>query len=246
MGSLSKNLNRSAGSALLVLFGLVGSGGSSIAQQGDRAALDMAGLWVSVVTEDWKYRMVTPDKGVYNGIPLNAEGRSAADAWTAPTDDSEPLSCRYFGAPAILRIPGRVRIDWADRDTLRIETDAGSQTRRLRFDAPAGASLQATQQGFSAAEWISAPNRDPGSLKVVTNGLLPGFLRMNGVPYSGETQLTEYFNRHTAPNGDEWLVVTTVVDDPVYLSRHYVTSSHFKRLDDDRSWSPSECSVEAG
>ena len=71
----------------------------------------------------------------------------------------------------------------------------------------------------------------------------PGYLRKNGVPYSESAVLTEYYNRHIAPNGDAWLVVTTLVDDPQYLNRPHVTSSHFKKLADDSGWNPTACSA---
>ena len=36
-----------------------------------------------------------------------------------------------------------------------------------------------------------------GTLKVITGNMHPGYLRKNGVPYSGEAVLNEYFNRLT-------------------------------------------------
>src|SRR5580698_3732546 len=38
------------------------------------APIDLTGYWVSVVTEDWRYRMMVPDKGDYQSVPLNPEG----------------------------------------------------------------------------------------------------------------------------------------------------------------------------
>lgn len=224
----------------LVLYGVA----RPVIAQRDVAAFDMTGRWVAVVTEDWKYRMVTPALGVYDGIPLNAAGRAAADAWEpAPGPD-----CRAYGAPSLLRMPGRLRIDWRDASTLRITTDAGEQTRLLHFDSAALAAMPASLQGRSLAQWSYAPGRDPrdgadpaGDLEVVTTGLEPGFLRPNGVPHSADATVTEYFNVHRAPNGDDWLVVTIVVEDPAYLSRPYVTSAHFKRIASDAGWHPTPC-----
>lgn len=215
------------------------------------AAMDMAGEWVSVVTEDWKFRMVTPAKGEYGGIPLNGAGRRAADAWDPGADEAAGDSCKAYGAPSIMRVPGRLRIAWQDEQTLRIETDSGSQTRLFHFDplAPRGAP---TWQGYSQAEWKYAaavgrapenPRAASGSLSVRTTNLRAGYLRKNGVPYSENTVLAEYYNLIAAPNGDEWLIVTTAVDDPDYLNRPYVTSANFKKLGAGGGWNPTPCSA---
>jgi hypothetical protein len=71
----------------------------------------------------------------------------------------------------------------------------------------------------------------------------PGYLRKNGVPYSATARVTEYINRTNEPNGDSWLVVTTVVEDPQNLTSRFVTSSHFKKVPDGSAWSPTPCSA---
>jgi hypothetical protein len=209
------------------------------------APIDMTGYWVSVVTEDWKFRMVTPKKGNYAGVPLNAEGRKVADTWDPAKDEAAGNQCRSYGAPALMRVPGRLHITWDTDTTMKIETDAGTQTRLFHFagEPDAGPSWQ----GFSAAEWeVAATGRGQariGNLKVVTTRLLPGYLRRNGVPYSANTVLTEYYDRISAPNGDEWLVVSTEVRDPQYLSSPFITSTHFKRQPDAKGWMPEACSA---
>ena len=72
--------------------------------------------------------------------------------------------------------------------------------------------------------------------------MLPGYLRKNGVPYSGDAVLNEYYDRITAPNGDEWLVVTTVVDDPQYLTMSFVTSTHYEKEANGGGFMPEACS----
>src|SRR5437762_10120263 len=100
---------------------------------------DFTGYWVSVVTEDWLYRMVTPAKGDYSSVPINPEGRKLADAWDPAKDEAEGNPCKAYGAPAIMRVPGRLHITWQDDNTLKIETDAGRQKRLLHFrGSPAG------------------------------------------------------------------------------------------------------------
>ena len=114
------------------------------------APIDLTGYWVSVVTEDWAWRMRTPPKGDYASMPLNAAGKRAADSWTAAQEGS----CLAFGAPSMLRMPTRAHITWADDQTLRLETDNGVQTRLLRFGpAPADPAGAPSLQGHSVASW---------------------------------------------------------------------------------------------
>ncbi len=71
----------------------------------------------------------------------------------------------------------------------------------------------------------------------------PGYLQKNGVPYSGNAVVTEYFNRAMETNGDSWLIVVTMVDDPQYLTARFVRSTHFKRLPDSSGWHPTACTA---
>jgi len=211
----------------------------------ESAAIDLTGQWVSIVNEDWRWRMVTPPKGDYTSVqPLNAAGRAVADKW----EPSEDGSCRAYGAAGLMRMPTRVRIDWEGDSVLMVRTDAGEQVRRFEFNPKTEG--EPSLQGHSVANWQhTVPPPGPprgaplpgGSLKVVTNKLVPGWLRKNGVPYSADTTLTEYYDRFAAPNGEEWLVVTTIVEDPKYLTGRFITSSHFRREKDRSKWSPKPC-----
>ena len=152
-----------------------------------------------------------------------------------------------------MRVPGRLRISWENDTTLKIETDAGQQTRLLNFDhSEKPQAPRPTWQGYSAADWQripqpgglgvslqTAPGR-VGSLKVVTTNLRAGYLRRNGVPYSEAAVVTEYLDRLTAYDSD-WLVVLTVVEDPTYLNQPFLTSTHFKREPDGSKWMPTPC-----
>jgi hypothetical protein len=202
------------------------------------APIDLTGYWVSVVTEDWRWRMVAPPKGDYTSVPMTPEARKVADTW----DVSKDGSCMAYGAAGLLRNPTRLRISWESDTVLRIETDAGVQTRRLVFDRtqPSGAR---SLQGFSLAEWERAGGRGAqgGALKVTTSNMTGGWVRKNGVPYSENTVLTEYYDVFTAPNGDDWFNVTTIVDDPRYFTQRFVTSTHFKKESDGSKWNPSPC-----
>jgi hypothetical protein len=240
---------------------------SVVAQRGQRgqppsnpramAPKDFTGYWVSVVTEDWRWRMVTPAKGDVDSVPLNAEGRRVANMWDPQRDEAAGESCRAYAAPAIMRVPGRIHITWDDDATLRIDTEAGTQTRLLRFAGTERAQTRDTQaaaptwQGQSVAQWELSGRggmfgrlapRPGGTLKVVTTHIRPGYLRKNGVPFSANVLLTEYFNVLGPEDyGDVWLVVTTIVQDPPYLTGRFLTSSHFKKLADGSRWHPTPC-----
>jgi hypothetical protein len=217
------------------------------------APVDVTGYWVSLVTEDCLYRMVTPLRGDYIGVPLNPTGRKAADAWDPARDEATGEQCRAHGAGGIMRIPGRLHITWQDDETIKLETDAGMQTRAFAFRTPRTPS--GGWQGVSVAGWdratsvmgargfFAAAPPPGGSLKVVTTGMKPGYLRKNGVPYSASAVMTEYFDRLDLPNGDALLVVSTELVDPAYLTQPFWTSTHFKKQSDASGWNPTPCSA---
>jgi hypothetical protein len=224
-----------------------GRGGGPPASGRAAAALDLTGYWVAVITEDWKYRMVTPKKGVFDAIPLSAEGRKIGMEWDPARDEAAGEACRAYGAAGLMRMPTRLNITWENDNTLRVDTDAGTQTRRFHFGTAPPAPAERTWQGHSVAQWEQAAGgrggERRGNLKVVTTQLRAGYLRRNGVPYSERTTVTEYWDVNTLPNGDQRLTITTKVEDPVYLTRAYITTSDFKKLPDNTGWSPSPCSV---
>jgi hypothetical protein len=229
------------------------------------APLDLTGYWVSVVTEDWRWRMVTPPKGSFPSVPLNAEGRRIANAWDPAKDEAEGNQCKSYGAAAIMRLPTRLHITWENDNALRVDTDAGTQTRMFQFGNPTPPAGEPTWQGHSVAQWEFAGltgKPTGGSLKVVTTRMRPGYLQKNGVPYSGNAAVTEYFDVFKAPNGDIWMLVRTMVDDPQYLekppaeafaSRYqpalsarygpFVRTTNFKKLPDAKGWNPTPCSA---
>jgi hypothetical protein len=222
------------------------------------APVDLTGYWVAYVTEDWRWRMVTPLKGDAASIPTNAEGRRVLNEWDPAKDEAAGLQCKSYGAPALMRIPERLHITWQDDTTLKIETDAGQQTRLLHFSGEPARSATPSWQGYSAAIWEgAAPSVNPPvsfglalgprlgaksrSLQVTTTQLRAGYLRKNGVPYSDKAVLKEYYDVFSEPNADTWLMVMTVVEDPTYLAIPFVTTSHFKKLPDASGWDPEPC-----
>jgi hypothetical protein len=295
------------GSGLLVIVALgrpdmaaQRAGGPPPAPQPARALapLDVTGYWVSVVTEDWRWRMVTPQKGDVTSLPLNAEGRRVAGLWDLAKDDASGDQCKAYGIGGIVRQPGRVHITWLDDSTLQLEFDAGMQKRTLSFDRAKQTNGEKTWQGFSTAQWEgpvggrgfaarTGDGRDdvrllsreelarrgtgtgfgdvPGGggsglrggppartgpidsavLKVQTTHFREGYLRKNGVPYSENAVITEYFQWLPAPpNSDQWLVVTTAVDDPKYLQQPFYTSTNFKREPNGAKWNPTPCKTD--
>jgi len=223
------------------------------------APVDLTGYWVSVISEDWRWRMVTPLKGDSASIPLKPDARKILDAWDPARDEAAGLQCKAYGAPAIMRMPGRVHITWQDDNTLKVETDAGVQTRLFHFGGTPPAKETPSWQGYSAANWERPPTT-PGapptlpifatrigtrgrSLEVLTTNLRPGYLRKNGVPYSDRTTVNEYYDYHKEPNSDEWFTVTTVVRDPQYLDGPFITSSDFKKEPDGSRWDPAPCTA---
>jgi hypothetical protein len=218
------------------------------------APIDLTGYWVSVVTNEWRWRMLTPAKGDYAVLPINAEARKIADTWDPARDEAAGEQCKSYGAAVIMQVPARLRVTWENDNALRIDTDAGTQTRLFRFGQTPPPASEPTWQGSSVAEWqvargrgreaSSAPGSQTrtGSLKVVTTNLRPGYLRKNGVPYSGRTTVTEYFTRVTDGAGTPYLNVTVIVEDPQYLTGPYIRSMQFKREPDASKFKPEPCS----
>lgn len=191
--------------------------------------------------------MVTPPPGDFSGLQLTPAAVAIANAWDPVRDEAAGNACKAYGAPALMRVPSRIRISWQDDSTLKIETDAGRQTRLLHFGGAVSAA-QPSLQGLSRAEWIphgGGPGRPPlnASLRVTTTQLTEGYLRKNGAPYSASTALTEYFDLLAQPDGSQWLVVKAIVEDPIYHATRPITSSNFKKQTDRSGWNPESCSV---
>lgn len=223
----------------------------------EQAPIDLTGYWTAVITQDWRWRMVTPKKGDFPGMPLNAEGKKIANAWDPAKDEAAGEQCKAYGAPGLMRLPMHLHITWQDDNTLRMDTDAGMQSRLFHFGGLAAGTSDATWrgtsfQGLSLAEWQFVRTKIPphapgpirgGSLKVVTTHLRPGYLRKNGVPYGANTTLTEYFDVTTEPNVWQSILLTTIIEDPEYFTQPILLNTNFRKLPDASQWSPSPCSA---
>jgi hypothetical protein len=166
-------------------------------------------------------------------------------------DEAAHNECKYYGAASIMYQPTRLHITWQDDNTLRMDTDAGTQTRVFQFGRPATTAattpVKRTWQGSSAAGWEArrANGAAPSAryLKVTTTNMLPGYLRKNGVPYGESASLTEYYDFYTERDGTNMMIVTAVVVDPVFLEQRYIVISHFKKEPDGSKWDPTPCSA---
>jgi hypothetical protein len=227
--------------ALLFVASLLGQDASTPSASSTAKAsapVDLTGYWVAFVTEDWRFRMITPRKGDYQPVPMTPEARKVADAWDPAADEAAGNQCKAYGAAALMRLAARFHITWQDENTLRIDSDYGTQTRLLRFNPAPSSQGERTWQGFSSAQWDK-----PSSLKVMTTNLRAGYLRKNGVPYSQNAVVTEYFDIAPIPGGGQVLLVTTIVDDPLYLRQPFTVSSQFKKEADGSKWDPTPCTA---
>jgi hypothetical protein len=215
------------------------------------APVDLTGYWVSIVTEDWIERMApdSPPSGVGRGGRGQFDGGGPAPgAPAAATGDP----CRAYGAGGSLRVPGRLNITWADDNTLRIDMDAGKQTRLLHFGA-APAPPQRSLQGHSVATWNTGARGGGGrggpaggaaapawgSLQVVTTNMTSGYLLSSRAPYSENAVLTEHFTRHSDFGQDYFTVTAIVADGPTTR----ISSSTFKKEPNGSKFSPTGCEV---
>jgi len=216
------------------------------------APVDLTGYWVSLVTEDWRYRMTTAPKGDAGSVPLNPAGTTLAEAWDPAKDEAAGNQCKAYGAGGLIRMPGRLHITWQDDTTLKVEADAGTQTRIFYFGAPRGQG--GDWQGVSTASWdrsrsplgfqfFGAPPSSGGSMAAVTTKFKAGYLYKNGIPYSANAVLTEYWDRLDVPGGDSLLVISSEIVDPTYLAQPFWTSFQFKKQNDATGWNPTPCSA---
>jgi len=209
---------------------------------------DITGYWVAVVTEDWRYRMLTAKAGDYPGINLTPAAEKLANAWDPARDIAAGNVCKAYGAGGLMRLPTRLHITWAADNVLSVETDAGKQKRLFKFGAAQDGAGAGTLQGVSKARWDLQRERPNGpvvngSLEVITNRMAPGYFRKNGVPYGEGANLTEYYEMVKEDNGDQYLIIISNLEDPANLAQPVLTSTNFKREPNGKLWDPADCSA---
>ena len=210
-----------------------------------------------------------PNPAAQGNIPYKAAAAQAAMKWDPARDEAEGNACKAYGAPGIMRLPTHLHITWQDENTLKVEADYGTQTRLFHVGPPADggrldysnatffpaqpakveppAGIASSGQGYSIASWTitggSGNFERGGSLKVVTTRLKPGYYWKNGMPYTGNATLTEYFRVMELPDRSQWIRFTQIVDDPEYLTQPWIVNYAFKKLPDASTWNPTPCLV---
>jgi len=186
------------------------------------APIDLSGYWVSLVTEDWRIRMLTAPKGDYYSLPLTAEARRVADTWDAAKDIAEGKQCMSYSAPGIMRVPGRLHFTWENDSTLKLETDAGRQTRVFSFSPARQPAGSPSAQGNSTAEWLT-----PQKTRAYTSKLAARDANTPGFPgiFNGEDEKPA----DTRNLGGTLRVVTTNLR-PGYLRNNGVPYSANARM----------------
>jgi hypothetical protein len=248
----NRPLAAAVATALVALAGMAGTAHAGQAPAPPRSAreaapVDPTGVWVAVITEDWRWRMLVQKPGETTSVPLNDAGIKAAKEWDPARDAAAGEQCKAFGPGGVMRLPLRIRVSWADDQTLKVETEAGQQTRLFTVAPVArgapiavsplepGPANTPSLQGTTVARWNGS------TLEAVTNSTTGGYLRRNGVPYSANALIREYWNVHTDYDV-QYLSVTTVVRDPMYLRQDFLTGSSFRKVtDSDPKWAPFPC-----
>ena len=202
-------------------------------------------------------------------IPYKTTAAQEAMTWDPAKDEAEGHACKAYGAAGIMRLPTHLHITWQDENTLKVDADYGTQTRLFHFGPPASggrldysnatffppqpakveppAAVAPSLQGYSTASWTimggTGNFERGGSLKVLTTRLTPGYYWKNGMPYSGNAALTEYFRVMELPDRSQWIRFTQIVDDPDDLTQPWIVNYAFKKLPDGSKWNPTPCSV---
>ena len=211
-----------------------------------------------------------PNPSAQGNIPYRIAGAQAALKWDPAKDEAEGNACKAYGAGGIMRMPTHLHITWPDESTLKVDADYGTQTRLFHFGPPADrgrldytnatlfppqvqpvtppAGVEPSWQGHSIASWTimggtGTTFQRGGSLKVITTRLKPGYYWKNGMPYTGNATLTEYFRVMELPDRSQWIRYTQIAEDPEYLTQPWVVNYAFKKLPDGSKWRPTPCAV---
>jgi hypothetical protein len=188
------------------------------------AEVDLSGEWQDKYFEDWPERLPGPDIGDYIALPLTAAARTKADSWESSVQTLPERQCIPHPNPYSLRGPADLHI-WPVPDPVTARPMAwimygtfGRATHTVWMDGRPHPSKYAphTFEGFTTGVW------EGDMLTTYTTHIKMGYLRRNGVPTSDEATVTEHWVRH----GDI-LTVTTVVEDPIYLTEPLVRSSNW-------------------
>ncbi|HEY0963207.1 MAG TPA: MBL fold metallo-hydrolase [Pseudomonadales bacterium] len=191
------------------------------------AQVDFSGEWDHPGMfghEDVPDRGQGPEIGDFMGLPLNAAGVRKAEAYSGswlgvPEHQCTPHPAAYqtWGPNTLVvskeyepvqRVVNAIRLD----GTFGLDRIVWMDGR----EHPPASALH-TFTGYSTGRW------DGDTLIVTTTHMKAGWLRRNGTPTSERATMTEFFQRF-----DDYLLVTTVLEDPVYLSEPFVRTTEYE------------------
>jgi len=184
---------------------------------------DISGDWSLKIHEDDRYRNPGAELGEYEGIPLSPAGRLKASSWNASLNTLPERQCLPLPADDFTDF-GNMRI-WKDVDPITRQVVAwheynewGGQERTIWMDGRSHPSQYAphTWQGFSTGAW------EHNQLTITTTHLKMAPFERIGIYRSDEGTLREHWVRH----GD-YLTVTLIISDPVYLSEPFIRTRDY-------------------
>jgi glyoxylase-like metal-dependent hydrolase (beta-lactamase superfamily II) len=187
-----------------------------------RAQIDLSGTWAGTFHEDLPHRggMRLAD---YTGLPLNEAGWRKGHSWDEAARSTRERQCIPHVATYALRGPATIqfsRVLGQDEEQLVAYSLHGSygRPRTIWMDGRPHPSDLAphTWTGYSTGGW------QQNALVVFTTHIKAGWLQRNGAPTSDLATMTEHFIRH-----GEYLMVVTIVNDPVYLSEPFIRTTNF-------------------
>lgn len=183
---------------------------------------DFAGVWNGLANEDKEPRDPLP--GEYAGVPLSEAGKFRANTWSAAIWTLPVWQCRPHPIGYWARSPHNIliqpEINPSTREVVAFHVQMQeSITATVYMDGrphPPANALH-TWNGFSTGEWVG------DTLKFTTTHLKASYLRRNGVEYSDEATMTQYWMRR----GDvlSWV---QVFNDPIYLTEPFIRISEFR------------------
>ncbi len=190
------------------------------------AQVDFSGEWAPLYHEDGPERLPGPELADYTELPIN-DGRANAGRQLGRGSHLRggriPVpSARRRLLDARLGQPARLARDRSGHASaviaLHTHMLAWDSERTIYMDGRAHPPDYAhhTWQGFSTGVW------EGNMLTITTTHLKENYIRRNGVPRSDKAIVTEHWTRH----GD-YLTVTTVIEDPVFLTEPLVRSDNW-------------------
>lgn len=188
---------------------------------GVHAQVNLTGSYINWSDQDRQIRVPGPDLQNYLGLPINEDARAIAQAYTPGNIGKLHRQCVPWPVHYIVVGPTAMEI-WptkrVDGSVLAWNIGGASDRQPLTIwmDGRQSPSPQAanSSSGFTTGQWQG------DTLVTTTTHIQNGYLYRNGVPNSDKEVFTMFITRH-----DNWLSITGIVHDPVYLTAPYVLSA---------------------